>query len=484
MNRKITKNYIYNLIQQVLLVISPVITIPFLSRSLGADGIGQYSYAFALTNYFTLVATLGCDVYGRREISYVKESIDERSKKFWSIQIIKTICTFFVIIVYILFSSFNANRILLYILTFHLINVPLNIGWFYQGIEKFKKITIRSFVLKIVELLFVIFCIHSPSDLTLYVFGSSFINFVAFFVLWVDIKVDVKLVPIKQINIKKDLSECIIFFLPSIATSIYTLLDKTMLGVLTGDYTENGYYEQAQKINVILLRVVLALGLVLLPQIANSFKKGEKEAVKNFINKSGRYVFFISFPIAIGLICISNNFVPWFFGDGFEQVSILLKISGFILIVQGLDDVFGMQYLVSVDRQKEYIISLFIGAMVNFICNLIFIPKFYAVGAIIASFIGEFVIICVQMFFVRKDISLIDFYSNCKNYVIASVAMIGIIPITNKLPSSILNTIIIIFIGGGIYMITLVILKDKLICDVIDNLKNKFNLKEKVKRYE
>lgn len=481
MNKKITKNYIYNLIQQVLLVISPVITIPFLSRSLGADGIGQYSYAFALTNYFTLIATLGCDVYGRREISYVKDSIEKRSKKFWSIQIIKTICTFFVIIGYILFSSFNANKILLYILTFHLINVPLNIGWFYQGIEKFKKITIRSFVLKIVELLFVIICIHTPSDLTLYVFGSSFINFVAFFVLWVDIKEDVKLVPIKQINIKKDLSECIIFFLPSIATSIYTLLDKTMLGVLTGDYTANGYYEQAQKINVILLRVVLALGLVLLPQIANSFKKGEKEAVKNFINKSGRYVFFVSFPIAIGLICISNNFVPWFLGGGFEQVSILLKISGFILIVQGLDDVLGMQYLVSVGKQKEYIISLFIGAGVNFICNLIFIPKFSAAGAIFASFIGELVIVCVQIIFIKNEINLLQFFKQSKNYIIASVAMLCMIPFTNKLSSSILNTGFIVLVGGGIYVVLLIILKDEMILNIINSFFKKLLKKGEVK---
>lgn len=418
---------------------------------------------------------------GRREISYVKDSIEERSKKFWSIQIIKTVCTFFVIIAYILFSSFNPNKILLYILSFHLINVPLNIGWFYQGIEKFKKITIRSFILKIAELLFVIFCIHSPSDLTLYVFGSSFINFLAFFVLWIDIKEDVKLIPIKQINIKKDLSQCIVFFLPSIATSIYTLLDKTMLGILTGDYTANGYYEQAQKINVILLRVVLALGLVLLPQIANAFKKGENEAVRNFINKSGRYVFLISFPIAFGLICISNNFVPWFFGDGFEQVSMLLKISGFILIVQGLDDVFGMQYLVSIGKQKEYIISLFIGAAVNFICNLIFIPKFSATGAIFASFIGEFVIVCVQMAFIKNEIDLPNFFKQSRNYIIASIAMLCIIPFTNKLSASILNTMIIGIIGCLIYGIVLLILKDDMILNIIKTIKNKILTKEKIK---
>lgn len=479
MNKKITKNYIYNLIQQILLVISPVITIPFLSRSLGADGIGQYSYAYALTSFFALIATLGCDIYGRREISYVKDNKEERSKKFWNIEIIKILSASIVIVGYLIFSSLNPNKILLYILIFHLINVPLNIGWFYQGIEKFRKITIRSFVLKIAELLFVIFFIHKPSDLNLYVFGSSFINFLAFFVLWIDLKEDIKLIPLKQIDIKEDFKNCMVFFLPSIATSIYTLLDKTMLGILTGNYLENGYYEQSQKINVVLLKVVLALGIVLLPQIASSFKKGDTSSVQKFIKKSGRYVFFISLPVAFGLLCISNIFVPWFFGDEFDKVSDLLKLSGFILIVQGIDDVLGMQYLVSVGRQKEYIISLFIGAIVNFCCNMTLIPKLAAVGAVIASLIGECAIVLVQAIFVKECIDLIEFFKQSKNYIIASSMMLILLPIVNKLDSNILNIIIIGGAGCCIYGISLLILKDEMCESIFNKLKCKLNYKRK-----
>ena len=477
MNKKTIKNYIYNLMQQVLLVISPLITIPFLSRSLGAEGIGTYSYAFALTNYFTLIATLGCDVYGRREISYVKNSLENRSKKFWSIQIIKTVCTLVVSSIYIIFSFNNANKVLLLILIFHLINVPLNIGWFYQGIEKFKKITIRTIFLKLAELLFVVFCIHSKNDLIKYTFGSSFINFLAFFVLWLDIKNDVKFEKIAFKDIKYDLKHCLQFFLPAIATSIYTLLDKTMLGNLTGSYIENGYYEQAQKINIVLLRVVLSLGLVLLPQIASAFKEGNKKQVNELINKSGKYVFFISLPIAFGIICISDNFVQWFFGNGYDKVSELLKLSGFILIVQGLDDVFGMQYLVNVGRQKQYIISLFSGAAINFIFNFILIPKFASVGAIIASFLGELVIVLIQMYYVRDNINLKDFFKRSKNYLISSLVMLIVIPLGRFLRVSVLNTIIIAGLSAIIYFITLFILRDNTLINVIKKIKDKIKSK-------
>lgn len=474
MNKKIVKNYIYNLIQQILLVVSPVITMPFLARSLGAESVGMYSYAFALTNYFTLLATLGCDVYGRREISYVKESIEERSKKFWSIEIIKSISTLFVIIMYIIFSLNNKNKVLLLILTFHLINVPLNIGWFYQGIEKFKKITIRSFILKLTEMLFVIFFIHNENDLILYTFGSSFINFLAFFVLWLDIKKDVKFIMPDWKELKKDFSECLQFFLPAIATSIYTLLDKTMLGLLTGNYIENGYYEQAQKINVVLLRVVLSLGIVLLPQIASSYKNGDTATVESLIKKSGKYVFFISLPIAGGLLCISDNFVPWFFGVGYEKVSSLLKISGFILLVQGLDDVFGMQYLVNIGKQKEYIKSLFVGAFVNFLCNWILIPKFASIGAIIASFIGEFVIIIVQMYYIKSTLNLKKFFRQSYKYVFASLIMMIILwPLSFGLKSSIINTMLITISGAFIYIIVLILLKDETIIEILSKILKK-----------
>lgn len=477
MNKKTIKNYIYNLIQQVLLVVSPLITIPFLSRSLGAEGIGTYSYAFALTNYFTLVATLGCDVYGRREISYVKNSLMDRGKKFWSIQIIKTICTLLVSVAYIIFSLNNPNKTLLLILVFHLINVPLNIGWFYQGTEKFKKITIRTIFLKLAELLFVVFCIHSKNDLIKYTFGSSFINFLTFFVLWLDIKNDIKFEKITLKDVKYDLKNCLQFFLPAIATSVYTLLDKTMLGILTRGYTENGYYEQAQKINIVLLRVVLSLGLVLLPQIAGAFKEGNKKQVKDLVNKSGKYVFFISLPIALGLICISDNFVPWFFGNGYNKVSELLKLSGFILIVQGLDDVFGMQYLANIGKQKQYIISIFSGALTNFIFNLILIPKFASAGAIIASFIGELVIVLIQMYYVKNNINLKRFFQQSKNYVIASLSMLILIPLNNFLKVSILNTVIMTGLGMIIYFITLFILKDDTLINVIKKIKDKIKLK-------
>lgn len=474
MKKSVKKNYFYNLLYQVLLVISPLITMPFLSRSLGVKGIGEYSYAYSIISYFVLVATFGFDVYGRREISYYKDDIKKRTESFFSIQIIKTTFTFFTLIIYLIFSMFNANKTLLLLLLFHLLNVPLNIGWFFQGIEEFKKITIRGFLLKFIDLAFVIFCIKKPTDLNLYVFGSSFIAFITFFALWFDIKKYLCKVNLDFKTIKHTFKEGAIFFLPAIATSIYTLLDKTMLGIMTSGYIENGYYEQAQKINIVLLKFVLALGTVLLPQIANAYKKNNKQDIKNLILKSTNYVLFISIAIAFGLMSISEYFVPWFFGKSFNKVAILLNLSGFILIFQGLDDVFGMQYLVSTNKQNKYVMSLFLGAFINFCCNLILIRYYQSVGAIIASLIGEISIVIIQVFMIKKEIEILEILKLSLNYLFAGIIMSLVCKaISTIMEPSIIATILLTLVGSSVYIVVLLILKDKFVINIVNSLKLK-----------
>lgn len=473
MNKKLIKNYLYNMAYQILMIISPVITIPFLSRSLGADGIGKYGYTYTLTSYFVLIATMGCDIYGRREISYLKDNLKARSEKFWSIEIIKIISTLITLILYFLFSFYNKNKVILIILSLHLINVPLNIGWYYQGIERFKTLTIRGLILKIVDFLFVVFFIHKQEDLNLYVAGTSFIAFTTFFALWVDLRKTIVKVPINNLKLKYDLKNCILLFLPSIATTLYTLVDKTMLGLISENYFENGYYEQALKINQIFLRIVVAFGTVLLPQIAYFHNSGNEAGVKESVEKALRYVYFIGLPIAFGLSCIANLFVPWFFGEEFFKVAKLLKISGFIILFQGISDILGMGYLVSIKKQNKYTLSLIIGTILNLVLNLIFIKKFYSIGVIYTSLVSEIIIVTIQMLYVKEKLDICHIVIIIKNYLIAGITMYILTKIISSFfLASILNTIFVTIIGSSIYFGILYILKDKITLEIINYLKN------------
>lgn len=137
--KSIKKNYIYNLTYQILLLITPLITTPYLSRILGADGIGTCSYVQSISSYFVLFATLGLTTFGQRETSYVQDDRKKRTILFWETNIIELFASALCIIAYVVFSSIQQNRNLYLVLVLNLVSVILNISWFFQGMEEFRE---------------------------------------------------------------------------------------------------------------------------------------------------------------------------------------------------------------------------------------------------------------------------------------------------------------------------------------------------------
>ena len=109
----------------------------------------------------------------------------------------------------------------------------------------------------------------------------------------------------------------------------------------------------------------------MVPRMANMFANGEKEKINEYMKKSFNFVYLLSFPIMFGLICISKGFVPIFFGDGYEKAATLICIISPIILLMGLANVVGTQYLLPTKRQKEYTISVTAGIVVNFVLNYI-----------------------------------------------------------------------------------------------------------------
>jgi len=172
-----------------------------------------------------------------------------------------------------------------------------------------------------------------------------------------------------------------------------------------------------------LLSVVTSLGTVMLPRISNSFANGEKERVAVYMKKSFRMVFLLSFPMILGIIAVSNRFVPLFFGQGYDKVAILMNVISPIILIIGISNVTGTQYLLPTKRQKEFSISVICGAIVNFILNMSLIWKFGAIGASIGTVVAEITVTSVQLYFVRNDFKFKEIIKNCRNYLVASVIM-------------------------------------------------------------
>ena len=472
--KSIKKNYLYNVLYELLLLLTPLITTPYLSRVLGADGVGTVSYAESIVSYFTLVATLGMTTFGRREISYVQDNKKERTRVFWETNILEFITTFIVLMVYLPFALHQNNHVMYLILSLNLFAVMANITWFFQGIEEFGKIVFRNIVFKVINIVYIFIKVKTKEDINFYVFGMAFFLFLSNVSLWLYLPKYIEKPELKNLHPFKNVRTVLSLFLPTIAIQVYTVLDKTMIGVITRNAFENGYYEQAIKISKMALTVVTSLGTVMIPRIGYHYAKGEFDKVEAFMYRAYRFVWFMGIPLCFGLIGVASNFVPWFYGSGFEKVIPLLNVLSFLILAIGINNVTGIQYFIPTKRQNLFTFTVVIGACVNFGLNYILIRYYQSIGAAIASVTAETVIALVQLYIVRNELSPIKIFTSSGHYLIAGMAMLvslkylGII-----LSPSIAHTFIMIISGALLYMGTLLIMRDSFLISNASNILKK-----------
>ena len=474
MNKSVKINYIYNLIYQIAAIIIPVITIPYISRVLGPENIGIYSFTLSISAYFILFGSLGISLYGKREIAYVQDNKEAYSKIFWELFLLKAIFMLIsIIIFYFTFVTGNNDYNTFYkILILEIIADVVDVSWLFQGLEDFKKTVLRNLFVKILSLICIFIFVKDEDDLIIYYLIYVLSILLGNLSLWLYLPKFLVKVNIKNINIFRHLKESIIFFIPQVAIQIYTVLDRTMIGYLILDKSEVGFYTQGEKVIKLLLTIITAMGIVMLPRIASKHSEGDTKTIKIYLNKSFNLVYFLAFPMIFGIISVTNAFVPIFFGSGFDKVIPVMNIISPILLLIGMSNVIGVQYLLPTKHQKEYTLSVVIGAVVNFISNYFLIPKYGACGAAAGTVIAETVVTLSQIIFVRKQLDIKTIILSSWQYFLASVIMFPIIYVVGcRIDSNMLSIFIQVILGGIIYVGVLLLLKNKFILEYINLLK-------------
>lgn len=470
----VTKNYIYNLLYQILAIIIPLITTPYLSRVLGAENIGIYSFTISITTYFILFGSLGVAMYGQREIAYVQDDIKKRSKIFFEIFFMRCITLgISLLIFYITFCLNGEYNVYYKILILEIIANIIDISWYFQGLEEFKKTVMRNIIIKLISVICIFVFVKESTDLNKYFIIYVLSTFLGNLSLWMYLPKFIKKTNLKELNLLKHIRPTIMLFIPQIATQIYTVLDKTMIGVIVSDKSEVGYYEQAQKIVKLLMTIATSLGTVMMPRIAATFAGGNHKKVREYMYKSFSFILLLAFPLMLGIISVSSIFVPIFYGKGYDKVVPLLCVISPIIVFIGLSNVIGTQYLLPTKRQNQYTLSVVIGAITNFILNLILIKYFASIGASIATVIAELAVTATQFILIRKEIKFIDVVKLSYKYVIASLVMFMCSMIVSHFISDNLISIIVqVCISISVYFIILLMLKDKLILEGSKIIKN------------
>lgn len=451
----IKKNFLYNVFYQILTMLLPLFTTPYISRVIGAEGVGIYSYSSSIANYFILFAMLGLVNYGNRTISQVRDNKQLLSQTFFNIYGLQLITSLIMIFGYVFYINtfVTENRVIFYIQLFVIIATILDINWFFFGLEQFKLTVTRNTIIKLLTVGCIFIFVKDSNDLWIYTVIMAGGTLLSQLMLWFFIKKYVYFRMPTMNGICSHLHPNLVLFIPVLAVSIYKIMDKIMLGSMM-NMTEVAYYENSEKLINIPMGIITALGTVMLPRMSNLIATGNDKIAMQMIEMSLKFIMFLAIGIAGGLIIVSPNFIPLFLGDEFVNAIPVVSLLAVTVIFISWANVVRTQYLIPHQKDKIYIKSTLLGALVNVISNIIFIPIYGAVGAAIGTIFAEATVAIYQTVKVRNELEIRKYLINTMIYIGPAIIMyiVGNL-ISLKISSAIGVICIQIILGGSIYLV-------------------------------
>lgn len=396
------KNITYNFIYQVLILFLPLITAPYLSRVIGASGIGVYSYSYSIALYFTCFTMLGLNNYGNRSIASVQEDYEARSKTFSEIYCMQMLSFVFCCVTYIFYIFvFASNRTAALIQGVFVLSSLFDFNWFFFGMEQFKLTVTRNTIIKLLTVACIFTFVKNSGDVYKYIAIMACGTFASQLCLWPFLKRYIHITRVSFRNIKKHFAPNLVLFVPVIAVSIYRIMDKVMLGYMSS-MTDLGYFENAEKIINVPVALITAIGTVMLPRMTALISSNKIDESQMYIDKTMLMVLAFANMAMFGIIAISKEFSVLFYGSNFTQTGVIMNYLAVTIVFLACGNVIRTQYLIPSKKDKIFITSAILGAIVNFTSNLLMIPHYASVGAAIGTIIAEFVVCFYQLFCVRK----------------------------------------------------------------------------------
>lgn len=469
---KLINNYLYNGVYKLLLILIPLITTPYLTRTLGSTALGIDSYVISIITLVELFGALGINLYSNREIAYKRDNKEELTNIYYEIQTIRFSLGLIVIIVYLFITSKTQYHTYFMIQTFAIIGYFIDVTWLFVGCEEMKLPVLRNIIIKILQTILIFSLIKSDKDLNLYICINAAGTFISSICMYPRVNKWIGKYNRKKLNIKRHLKPILALFLPQAASSIYVQFDRTMIGFLSADISYVSIYDKAESLVKVPLQFVSATTTVMLPRVSNEFANKKMQNIAALLKEEIRFVLLFVIPLMVGMIVISDRLALWYLGDQYIESGMVMKMLTPTIITIGMGEIFGSQLLVSVNETKGMTVAFGTGAFANIIFNAVLIPLYNASGAAIATTVAETLVIVIQCRYAQKyigKISLFHFFP--KKVFAASIMFILIVPL-KVLSDTIWMMLIQILSGIVIYFTCLLLLKDKEMLDGLEILKN------------
>lgn len=465
-------NFAMNAILTMSTFIFPLITFPYISRILLPEGTGKVSFATSIVSYFAMIAQLGIPTYGIRACAKVRDNKKELSKtvhEIFTINIVmSTIAYVLFVIALCVIPKLSTDKVLMIIVSLTIFFNTIGMSWLFGSLEKYKYITIQSILFKFIALIAMFVLIHQQSDYVIYggisIFASSASNVCNFIYAHKFVDFHQK----QRYEYRKHLKPILVFFAMSCATTIYTNLDTVMLGFINGD-AEVGFYNAAVKIKSILVCVVTSLGTVLLPRASYYVEHKMMDEFDRITCKAINFVFLAAVPMMVYFMLFAREGISFLSGDAYEPATIPMIIIMPTLLTIGLTNIMGIQVLIPLGKEKKVLYSEVTGAVVDFVINMLLIPRMASAGAAIGTLIAECVVWFVQYYVLRKRV--IKAYRNIQYWKIVIAVIFGAIVsfLTKNLVTGYFLTLVVsAILFFGIYALTLLSLKEKFFMGIVN----------------
>ena len=377
-------NFIMNAILTVAGIIFPLITFPYISRVLLVEGSGKVAFATSVVTYFTMFASLGIPTYGVRACAIVRDNKEKLSKTVQELLIISGGTTLLTYIVFgislFVIPEFAQERTLLLIVGLGIGLNTIGVQWLYNALEQYSYITTCSILFKVIGMILMFLLVKESSDYQIYggvyviaSFGSYVLNFIC-------LRKFVTFQKTGTYQFKQHLKHIMVFFAMSAGASIYLNLDVVMLRFLQSNEAV-GYYNAGIKVKTVLVTCVTSLGTVLLPRLSYYIETADKKAFQLMVGKAFRFVFVAASAVTVYFSIFARESILLLSGEAFlPAVGPMMILMPTVLLI-GLSNVTGIQILTPNGREREVMYSIWGGAILDFVLNLIVIPKFSANGA-------------------------------------------------------------------------------------------------------
>lgn len=464
-NPSLKMNIALNMLYEVLVVVTPLITAPYVSRVLQADGVGINSYTTSLLTYFTLFASLGTANYGKKVIAAHRDDISSYSKAFWEIELITVFTTTICLAIWITFAFlYKQYTAYMLILSFTLLSSLFDISWLYGGLEKFQYTVTVNSLFKIASVICIFIFVNDKEDVLVYTTIMAISTLLGNVSMWLFLPKQVIITKVECSSIIKHLRGTLVYFGPTIATSIYTVLDKTLIGIITDSNLQNGYYEQATKIiNIVKSVCFNSINGVMVARASFLYSHNNVVELNKIKDISYHIITFLSIGACFGLIGISDIFVPFFFGEGYDSVVGLITILSIVVVVIGISSVANTVYYVAGGYMRKATKLILIGSLTNLILNIVLITKYQATGAAISTLIAESIITILFVHGTEGFIKWSDIVSVISKKIVAGIVMLIFILTIKRILVGMNDAAILtvmISVGALVYILILVLLRD------------------------